>query len=176
MIFFAAPAKLRIDRHHSSSRTPCAASCPITLDPSIAGIVNRSGKTDMKLRNPSTWMWGEALEMLERADRLHRQFFQPGDVQGWEPPVDIFETEHGLTLFVALPGVTSDQLAIVVDNGALVIRGRRMIPAICRNAKIRQLEIPYGRFERQIELPPGQFEVGPRTLQDGCLVLTLNKV
>jgi hypothetical protein len=42
-------------------------------------------------------LWGEACEMLERAERLHRQFFRPGlalpHSAGWEPPVDIFETE-----------------------------------------------------------------------------------
>jgi hypothetical protein len=27
--------------------------------------------------DPRQWMWGEALDMLARAERLHRQLFQP---------------------------------------------------------------------------------------------------
>jgi hypothetical protein len=40
---------------------------------------------------------------------------------------------------------------------------------------VRQLEIPYGAFERRIALPPGRFEVGKPELVQGCLVLRLAK-
>ena len=44
------------------------------------------------------WMWAEACEMLTRAERLHRQFFQParGGAQTptWEPPADVVETDR----------------------------------------------------------------------------------
>jgi HSP20 family protein len=134
----------------------------------------------MRLRDPTTWMWGEALELLERADRLHRQFFQLENNRNrfptWEPPVDIFETEQELVVLVALPGVAAEQLDVSIDGATVIIRGRRGMPASYRNAAIRRLEIPYGRFERRIELAPGQFQPGKQWLQDGCLVLTLNKL
>ena len=51
----------------------------------------------MASRNPSSWMWAEACEMLERAQRLQRQFFQFGHAveaqPRWEPPVDIVAYE-----------------------------------------------------------------------------------
>jgi HSP20 family protein len=133
----------------------------------------------MKGRDPAISMWDEALQLLERADRLHRQFFQlerhcTGSPT-WEPPVDIFETEHELVIIVALPGVSAEQLTISIDGGAVIIRGRRAMPFNREPALIRRLEIPYGQFERRIELPPAQFQVGQRLLKDGCLVLTLNK-
>ncbi|HEX2531813.1 MAG TPA: Hsp20/alpha crystallin family protein [Burkholderiaceae bacterium] len=134
----------------------------------------------MKMRDPTKWMWGEALEMLEQADRLRRQFFQPGThrerLPTWEPPIDIFESERELAIFVALPGVAADQLRIALDDTAITIRGQRTIPETCKRQTIRRLEIPYGRFERRIELPAGQFQIQERSLKDGCLVLILHKL
>ena len=49
-------------------------------------------------------MWGEALSMLDRAQRLQRQFFTHANVS-WEPPVDIVESDDALLVHVALPGV-----------------------------------------------------------------------
>jgi HSP20 family protein len=133
----------------------------------------------MKVRDPTFWMWGEALEMLERADRLQRQFFQLGATRAsptWEPPVDIFETERQLILVMALPGVTADQLEIELDGLAIVVRGLRRLPSVCQDCRIHRLELPYGRFERRIELPPGQLQLGERSLADGCLTLALNRL
>lgn len=47
----------------------------------------------MAIRNPPAWMWAEACEILEQAQRLQRQFFRFGRAveaqPRWEPPVDI---------------------------------------------------------------------------------------
>lgn len=134
----------------------------------------------MKLRDPTAWMWSEALDLMERADRLHRQFFQlehhGKQYPAWEPPVDIFETERELVIFVALPGVTSEQLQVSIDGPAVIIHGRRAIPVACKSAMIHRLEIPYGRFERRIEVPWEQFQLAQQSLLDGCLILTLKKL
>lgn len=134
----------------------------------------------MKWRDPRVSMWDEALQLLERADRLHRQFFQPehrpSQCPTWAPPVDIFETEWELVMIVALPGVAAEHLSISMDGAAVVIRGQRTIPALRETTVIRRLEIPYGQFERRIELPAAQFQAGQRLLKDGCLYLTLNKL
>lgn len=133
----------------------------------------------MKWRDPAS-MWDEALALLEHADRLHRQFFQLETRQtpspAWTPPVDIFETEAELIVIAALPGVRAEQLAIAVEGGALTIRGLRKMRVPHDSPTIRRLEIPYGCFERRIELPAGRFQPAQRLLQDGCLVLTLNKI
>lgn len=134
----------------------------------------------MSSRDSMKWMWTEALEMLERADRLHRQFFQVGRTEArgpsWEPPVDIFESETELAILVALPGVSPEQVDIVIEGGILAVRGERPMPGSFRDASIRRLEIPYGRFERRIELPPGRHEIQRRHLVDGCLLLTMRKL
>jgi HSP20 family protein len=134
----------------------------------------------MKVRDPTLWMWGEALEMLERADRMHRQFFQLGARQRatptWEPPVDIFETARQLIVVVALPGVLPGQLEVELDAGAIVVRGQRRLPVPAEGCHIHRLELPHGHFERRIELPPRPFQLGERSLADGCLTLALTKL
>jgi HSP20 family protein len=134
----------------------------------------------MRVRDPTVWMWGEALDMLERADRLQRQFCQlhgsdqPSPV--WEPPIDMFETERQYVIVVALPGVTAGQLDIQVDDAVLIVRGQRRQPAAAAAGHIHRMELPYGRFERRIELPGRMLQLGERHLADGCLTLTLDKL
>ena len=134
----------------------------------------------MPPREPGAWMWAEACELLERAERLNRQFFQPRTADArrpsWEPPVDVLETEGELWILVALAGRRRRPASrSLVDDGTLVVAGERPMPGRARAGIIRRLEIPYGHFERRIELPPGRFDVVRRELVDGCLVLGLRK-
>jgi HSP20 family molecular chaperone IbpA len=129
--------------------------------------------------DPAVWMWTEACEFLERAERMQRQFFRPGGPDRrplWHPPVDIFETDRAVLVFVALPGVEPDGVRIVIDAGLLIVAGERALPAETRDATIHRLEVPHGRFERRIVLPAGRFEVNEHTLGNGCLKLHLRKL
>lgn len=132
----------------------------------------------MPPRDPD-WMWREACEMLEQAERLHRQFFTPAQRRArrptWEPPVDVLEAEGELSIVVALPGVAEDQVEVIVDGRSLVVAGQRQIPA-SRNCRILRLEIPHGQFERRIDLPLGRYEINRRELLHGCLVLVVRKL
>lgn len=123
-------------------------------------------------------MWAEACELLDRADRLHRQFFRLGGQGGqpaWEPPIDVFESNRDLRIVVALPGVAPEDVRIVVREGVLIVTGERPLPAE-RSWVIHRVEIPQGRFERQIGLPPGRFEMTRRDLENGCVTLVLRKL
>jgi HSP20 family molecular chaperone IbpA len=123
-------------------------------------------------------MWAEAVQVIERAERLHRQFFQctvSGHGPAWEPPVDIFETEVGLIVLVALPGVPPDQVRIEMETGVLRVTGMRPLPPTLRAATIQRLEIPHGRFERRIELPPGVYQADRREFAHGCLAISLRR-
>jgi HSP20 family molecular chaperone IbpA len=124
-------------------------------------------------------MLSEAIETLARAERMHRQFFQlqpsPGSCElSWEPPIDVLETEREVLILVALPGVDPDQVEAVIENGTLVVSGRRILPAELRSAVIHRLELPQGRFERRVPLPPGRYEVR-RFAVHGCLAISLAK-
>lgn len=125
------------------------------------------------------WMWSEALQMLARAERLHRQVFTPPHPSprgiNWEPPIDVLETDEAVLVFVALPGVDPDKVELGIKAGRLVIAGERTLPAEARTAIIHRLELPQGRFERQIPLPAGRYG-NPRTaVSNGCLVIRLPK-
>lgn len=129
----------------------------------------------MRSRRTETWMWGQALEMLESAERLQRQFFQPGDGSGrtWEPPVDVIERGNDLWMFLALPGVSPECVEVLIEGRTLIVRGERKLPHAVQGATIHRLEIPHGRFERRIMLPAGQYQVLQRVFDNGCLVLGL---
>jgi HSP20 family protein len=125
------------------------------------------------------WMWSEALEMLSRAERMHRELFRPADTQArqpaWEPPVDILETELEVLVLVALPGVNPESVEAAIEDGDLVIAGARTYPPALRTATIHRLELPQGRFYRRLRLPAGRYSDVRRTVADGCLVVTLQK-
>lgn len=124
-------------------------------------------------------MWAQALQLLDRAERLQRQFFQCTESAAgavWEPPADIFETSGGLILLVALPGVPPERVRVHVDSAQLRISGSRPWPAELRHATIRRLEIPYGRFERVVDLPPGAFELERQELAHGCIAVYLRRL
>jgi len=125
------------------------------------------------------WMWSDALAMLTRAERLHRQFFRPTNsaarLPSWEPPVDILETERAVLVLVALPGVNPEGVEAAIDGNELVFSGDRVFPAEMRTAIIHRLELPQGRFERRVRLPSGRYSAVRRSAADGCLVITLEK-
>ena len=131
----------------------------------------------MRSRDLSSWMWADALSLLEQAERLHRQFFRAGtaELQCWEPPVDVVETEEAVVVYVALPGVPAAAIVVSVEPGGITVSGVRGLPAR-RAARIHRIEIPYGRFERHIPLPLHALRPAARELVDGCLLLTFSKV
>ncbi len=129
----------------------------------------------MQSRHPNRGMWAQALQMLDEAERLQRQFFRHG-TPGWEPPVDIYEAGRELLLYYALPGVRAERLKVVLEGNALVVRGDRSLPPAARQAAIRRLEIPYGPFERRLSLPAGHYELVQNELDNGCLIIGLRRV
>jgi HSP20 family molecular chaperone IbpA len=133
----------------------------------------------MPSRDFDAWMWAEACEVLERAERLHRQFFKLAAPHAkrptWEPPIDVYETERDFWILVALPGIEAEHVEVIFNRGILTVSGERHLP-ISPQAEIHRLEIPHGRFERRIELPQEPLEVTRREFVNGCLLITLRKL
>jgi len=128
-------------------------------------------------RNPSDWMWRQAIDLLEQAERMHRQFFRLSasgqSSPTWEPPVDVFEDEDGMVIVVALPGVPADRVEVSYEPGMLLVRAERPLPFSGTRRAVRHLEIPYGYFERRIPLAEARLDGATRELADGCLILRL---
>ena len=119
----------------------------------------------MSQRNPTDWMWAQACELIEQAERMHRQFFRLISSERaqavWEPPVDVFEDEREVVDHrraarragrIASRSTTRRARWWCAPSGALPFAGSR--------TAVRQLEIPYGYFERRIPLPDARLEVG----------------
>jgi HSP20 family molecular chaperone IbpA len=124
-------------------------------------------------------MWAQACEMLDRAERLQRQFYQPGrrarGVVAWQPPMDLLETEEEFWIVMALPGVDPAGVSVILDGGQLVVNGERRLPAGAGHAHVHRLEIPHGRFERRVPLPAVPLQLRGREFVNGCLYIVLSK-
>jgi HSP20 family protein len=134
----------------------------------------------MSSRDPIDWMWAEACQMLDQAERLQRQFFRLDFPRGarvaWQPPVDVFEDEREFVVVVALPGVSPGNAEAKIDGRTLLIRARRGVSLPDRPCSIERLEIPYGYFERRLVLPQIRLELDSQQWSDGCMVLTIRKM
>lgn len=133
----------------------------------------------MRYPNTSAWTLASAIEHLQSAERLHRQFFVLGRVTiapHWEPPVDMVINDRAIGLVVALPGVAPDKLEVSLDAQSIFIAGERSFGSPLREGAILRMEIPYGRFSRRILLPYGAFKFNDMVLENGCLTLTLDRL
>ena len=132
----------------------------------------------MLTRDPLAWMWVEACETLNRAERLQRQLFRLHRLSqrcpNWEPPADVFETEDELKVVVLLPGVAPDRVAATIEGGQLIVIGERRLPFFGL-VTIHRLEIPHGWFEKRIQLPSGGYQITDSEFAQGCLVINLSK-
>lgn len=141
----------------------------------------------MSSRDWDPVVWQRANALLRQAERIQRNFIQiavnsqfrasHGRNSAWEPPVNIVETDDGLWVIVALPGVNADGIELRVNDNRLAISGERPLPPCCRDGELKIWEIPLGRFERVV----GPFATGhslvleKSALQDGLLIIELRK-
>ena len=116
--------------------------------------------------------------MLDRAERLQRQFFTHA-ADAWEPPVDVIEAGDEIRMHIAMPGVPADSITIALDAGGVTVSALRAFPCREADAQIHRIEIPYGRFERHIQMalddPYLPLELAGKQLADGVLTLTFRK-
>lgn len=125
------------------------------------------------------WMWVEACEVLDRAERLQRQFLRyvgrGADVAIWEPPVDIQESADGLVLLFALPGVPPEDITLTLEPTELTLSAMRRLKLGSADAVIRRLEIPHGRFLRRIPLAGVPLKLAASRYENGCLEVHLTR-
>ncbi|HEV8724555.1 MAG TPA: Hsp20/alpha crystallin family protein [Candidatus Binatia bacterium] len=128
-------------------------------------------------------IWHRANDLLQQAERIHRNFLQVAAgahyraPHGWEPPVNVVETEESLWVISALPGVATDRIDVRLEGRELVITGERPLPRCCDDGEIKIWEIPLGRFERRLRLVGGEkpLSVGEISFHDGLLIIEIKK-
>jgi len=129
----------------------------------------------------------ERLELQRLRDRVGRLYValqeateaeSPIASGAWAPPVDLCETENGISVRIELPGVAAEQIKIGLSNTKLRIWGekkrrqarRRIISYLCS-------ERSYGKFNRVVPL---RWTICVRTasaeLNNGMLFIHLPKI
>lgn len=97
-----------------------------------------------------------------------------GMTRGWSSPVAVWDDDQRVYVELEVPGLSRDDLEVVVHSGNLRIWGERK--KVDENRNYWHNERIYGRFERLISLPdvvdPDSIEA---EMRDGVLSITLAK-
>lgn len=80
-----------------------------------------------------------------------RSFDDSTASQGWNPAVEVFESEGALNFCVEVPGLDKDDLKIDVQNGHLTISGEKKVESEDGKEYFRK-ERFYGKFTRTFRL------------------------
>jgi HSP20 family protein len=105
---------------------------------------------------------------------LHNQ----GAAGAFIPPADLLIDDDGVTVYMDVPGLRSEHLAIELENDTLTVRGDRPFPYPHENGggPVRSIERGFGRFERSIRVPRGlDPDAIDASLSDGVLTLRIPK-
>jgi HSP20 family protein len=112
-------------------------------------------------------------------DELFERFFGVEESNAvWEPPVDLFVSEHKFYLMAEVPGVPGSEVHVRVGARMVQILGIKRPPEkVRRGVTFYESQIPYGGFEKRVSLP---FTVNPDSIKvnikDGVLSLELDRV
>lgn len=101
-----------------------------------------------------------------------------GEAIGWTPVVDVVENDKTITLTAELPGMTKDQVQVLVDNGVLSIRGEKRSERKDEDNghKYHMWERTYGSFERAFTVPTSVDTTKIQAdFRDGVLTVELPK-
>jgi len=130
-----------------------------------------------------TWL-SLPFQLSHEVDRLfdeliHRPWGSPlrPKADEWNPELDLYETEDAFIVEVDLPGVKEKDVSVHVDNGDLILTGRRVCARVTAQSSFHRHERHEGQFLRRLRLPAS---VAPDKVQavfaEGVLRVTLPKL
>jgi HSP20 family protein len=109
-------------------------------------------------------------------DAFTRLLSEPRINRPWSPPVDVYETENELVFRADLPGVSSQDLEVRVENQTLKIAGERKFDKGDGNRGFHRIERNYGNFGRSFAVPDVfDTEKVSAAYKDGVLTVSLPK-
>ena len=125
----------------------------------------------------------ELEEMSERFARLigrlpvrHDNGKEMMAVADWSPAVDISEDDKSYVIKAELPGVSKDDVKVMVQDGLVTIQGERKQEKEEKGKKYHRIERIYGSFVRTFAVPDDTDETKVMAeFKDGVLHINLPK-
>lgn len=132
--------------------------------------------------------WDPLRDLIQIQERMNRLFedvltrssgsrgAETLSYTGWKPPIDVYEQNDRYVLRADLPGISSSDVELEVQDGTLILRGeRKQDTRVPREAYLRT-ERPQGRFALQVALPPSVDRQGVKASHhEGVLEVVLPK-
>ena len=110
-------------------------------------------------------------------EMIHRPWGFCREIRGWNPSIDLYETEDAFVLEADLPGVKPEDVKVEAENGDLVIAGWRTIEKRQSDGQFHTMERSSGNFTRQFRLPELiAKDAIEAEFHDGVLRVTLPKL
>ena len=99
-----------------------------------------------------------------------------GGSAGWEPQVDVQETDDVIVIRAALPGVKKDEIELEIKDGRLILTGKMKQEVSDEGEGWVRREISSGSFYRAFSLPSGmQTNKVEAKQEDGVLEIRIPK-
>jgi HSP20 family protein len=125
--------------------------------------------------------WREMMTLREAMDQLFEEsLVRPARIRGegrerpFRLPLDVYTTPEEIVINASLPGLTPDEVDIVIEGDTLTIRGQLRPPL--ENVEYLFQERAYGAFSRTLTLNvPVEADKAEAAFENGVLTLTLPK-
>jgi HSP20 family protein len=126
--------------------------------------------------------WGDMMTLREAMDQLFEEsFVRPERRMGasslerpFRLPLDVYTTPEEIVITASLPGLTPDEVDIVIEGDTLTIRGELRAPL--ENVDYLFQERTAGPFSRTLTLNvPVEANKAEAVFENGVLTLTLPK-
>jgi len=83
----------------------------------------------------------------------HNENNNVSTINTYSPPIDIYETNYGMSIEIEIPGIEKEDIKITITENKLHIKGEKRFKKEQAKQKYYMLERPYGTFNRIFELP-----------------------
>lgn len=96
--------------------------------------------------------------------------------KAWQPKCDVYESDGEYIVLLELSGVKKDDVEVTVEGKRVIISGHRK-RVVNDKYRVRQLEVPYGDFERTITFVGSiDIEASKAVYKEGFLIIHIRKV
>jgi HSP20 family protein len=107
-------------------------------------------------------------------EMIHRPWGFCREIRGWNPSVDLYETDEAFILEADLPGVKPEDVKVEIQNGDLLLQGWRALEN--SQDKFHTMERCSGQFFRRMKLPESvRKDAIKAEFKDGVLRVILAK-